>query len=199
MQPDGTGPARLVAVWGLSGLPALLAGLGLLWPRLREGETDPLRYLRAGHLGRRFAVEFGVGNASTQLAVVGLGLFATPLAVGALRGATTLFGPMNVLFNSATAFGPPLLGRVGGARRKARAAAGVGVALAAVAAAGPWCSVLPDGAGRAAARRHLGPRPCTCCPPPAASTRPSRWAPARCWRCACCVPGPPCRSRSSSP
>ncbi len=150
LQPEGTGPARLIVVWGLSGLPALLAGLGLARPRLRQGETDPLRYLRTGHLGRRFAVEFGVGNAGTQLAVVGLGLLATPLAVGALRGATTLFGPLNVLFNAVTGFGPPLLGRLGGARRTARVAVGIGALLAA--AAGCWAvvlGVLPDGAGRA--------------------------------------------------
>ena len=81
--------------------------------------------------------------------MVGLGLFAAPLAVGALRGATTLFGPMNVLFNSATAFGPPLLNRVRGTDRKVRATAVLAVALAAVAAA--WTTVLtllPDRIGR---------------------------------------------------
>lgn len=150
LQPDTSGPARLIAVWGLSGLPALLTALVLARPRLRDGGTDPLRYLRAGHLGRRFAVEFSVGNAGTQLAVVGLGLVATPLAVGALRGATTLFGPLNVLFNAVTGFGPPLLGRLDGARRAARVAAGTGAALAL--AAGGWAAVLcvlPGRAGRA--------------------------------------------------
>lgn len=112
-QPHGAGAARLIAVWGLSALPALALALWLLRSRTREaGDTGDAagpgasRYLRRGHLGRRFAVEFGVGNAGTQLAVVGLGLIANPLAVGALRGATTLYGPMNVLFNAATGFGP---------------------------------------------------------------------------------------------
>ncbi|WP_103884149.1 MATE family efflux transporter [Actinacidiphila yanglinensis] len=156
VQPHGTGAVRLVAVWGVSGVPALLVGAVLLRRRLRPapGEVRPpvdiRSYVRRGHLGQRFVVEFGVGNATSQLAVVGLGLFAAPLAVGALRGATTLFGPMNVLFNSATAFGPPLLNRVRGTDRKVRATAALAVMLAGVAVA--WTAVLmllPPHAGRA--------------------------------------------------
>ncbi|MCF6521864.1 hypothetical protein [Streptomyces sp. JJ36] len=140
LQPAGTGPARLVVVWGLSALPALLLGLALLAPLLRDARTEPVRLLRRGHLGRRFAVEFSVGNAGTQLAVIGLGVWASPLAVGALRGATTLFGPLNVLFNAATGFGPPLLTRAGGPARTARTAALAGGVLAGV--AGGWAAVL---------------------------------------------------------
>ncbi|WP_018556885.1 MULTISPECIES: hypothetical protein [unclassified Streptomyces] len=149
LQPHGTGPARLVAVWGLSAVPALLVGAALLAPRLRGTKADLRRFVRSGHLGQRFVVEYGVGNASSQLAVVGLGVFASQLAVGALRGTTTLFGPMNVLFNSATAFGPPLLGRVPGMRGQVRATAVLAAVLAGVAAG--WTAVLmalPDRAGR---------------------------------------------------
>ncbi|MGK5629100.1 hypothetical protein [Streptomyces sp. URMC 123] len=149
VQPQGAGPARLIAVWGVSALPALLVGAALLAPRLRGAPTDPRRFLRRGHLGRRFVVEFAVGNASSQLAIVGLGLFASQLAVGSLRGATTLFGPMNVLFNASTAFGPPLLNRIGSTGRTIRATAALAAALAAVAAG--WAGALiavPDGAGR---------------------------------------------------
>ncbi|HEY5835881.1 hypothetical protein [Streptomyces sp.] len=148
-QPQGAGAARLVAVWGVSALPALVVGGALLWPRVKDAPVDVGGYLRRGHLGRRFVVEFGVANAAGQLAVIGLGLFAAPLAVGALRGATTLFGPMNVLFNSATAFGPPLLGRVRGTDDKVRATAVLGIALAWTAVA--WTVVLmllPDHVGR---------------------------------------------------
>ncbi len=135
LQPRHASPARLVAVWGLSALPALLLGLALLRPLvagtvLTWGQLR--RYLRRGHLGMRFVVEFAVGNASSQLAVLGLGLFADPLAVGALRGATTLFGPLNVLFNSVNAFGPPVLGRLGGRRATIRAAGGLGAVLGVV-------------------------------------------------------------------
>lgn len=149
MQPQQAGPARLVTVWGLSVLPALALGLTLLLPLLRDADTAPRNCLRRGHLGRRFAVEFSAGNAGTQLAVIGLGLWASPLAVGALRGATTLFGPVNVLFNAVTGFGPPLLARTGGRARTARAAAVTGGVLAALAAG--WGVVLllvPDGTGR---------------------------------------------------
>ncbi|GGT12725.1 hypothetical protein [Streptomyces purpureus] len=148
-QPHHASPGRLVAVWGLSALPAVLLALALLRPYTAGRPGDVRSYLRRGHLGRRFVVEFAVGNASSQLAVLGLGLFASPLAVGALRGASTLFGPLNTLFNSVNAFGPPLLGRLGGKRATGRAAAALGAALATVALG--WAAVLyvlPDHLGR---------------------------------------------------
>ncbi|MDT0429704.1 MATE family efflux transporter [Streptomyces salyersiae] len=148
-QAHGAGAARLVLVWGLSALPALLLSAALLH---RRTAGMPLRIrplLRPGHLGRRFVVEFGVGNATSQLSVLGLGAVGSPLVVGALRGATTLFGPLNVLFTSATSFGPPLLGRLDGDRRRVRATAALAAVLAATAAA--WTTVLallPGTAGR---------------------------------------------------
>nr|WP_168530776.1 hypothetical protein [Streptomyces sp. RPA4-2]QIY65209.1 hypothetical protein HEP85_30915 [Streptomyces sp. RPA4-2] len=149
-QPRHAAPGMLVAVWGLSAvLSLLLLGLRLLWPHVRGARADLLPYVRRGHLGQRFVVEFAVGNASSQLAVLGLGLFAAPLAVGALRGATTLFGPLNVLFNSVNAFGPPLLGRLGGRRATTRAAAALGLVLSVVGLAwGLVLYALPDHVGR---------------------------------------------------
>ncbi|MGW6850853.1 hypothetical protein ACWGCK_19130 [Streptomyces virginiae] len=149
LQPEGASAGRLVIAWGLSALPALALGLWLLRPYVRGARADLRPYLRRGHLGQRFVVEFAVGNGSSQLAVLGLGVFATPLAVGALRGATTLFGPLNVLFNSANAFGPPVLGRLGGKRATVRATAALGLVLAAVGAG--WATalyLLPDRLGR---------------------------------------------------
>jgi hypothetical protein len=151
VQPYGTGPGRMVLVWGLSALPALALSL-LLLRRLTRGAPGarPRALLQRRHLGRRFAVEFSVGNAASHSAIIGLGLFANALAVGALRGATTLFGPMNVLFNAATGFGPPLLRRYPGPHHQARAAATAGGTLAALAAALTGVlTLLPDGAGRA--------------------------------------------------
>ncbi|WP_258037155.1 hypothetical protein [Streptomyces sp. SM14] len=151
LQPHGSEPSRLVLAWGLSALPALLLGGWLLARATRGARPTPLTApLRRDHLGRRFAAEYGVGQAGTQLAVIGLGLFANPLAVGALRGATTLFGPLNVLFNAANGFGPPQLNRLHAPENKARAAALAAGALAAVAAC--WAVVLllvPGSAGRA--------------------------------------------------
>lgn len=149
VQPYGAGAARLVAVWGLSALPALLLSAVLLHRRTAGAPLKVRPLFRRGHLGRRFAVEFGVGNATSQLSVLGLGAVGNPLVVGALRGATTLFGPLNVLYTSATSFGPPLLGRLGSRRRQVRAAAGLGAVLAATAAL--WATglaLLPDAAGR---------------------------------------------------
>lgn len=148
-QVYGASPARLITVWGLSALPALLLSAALLH-RSTAGAPLVLRpMLRRGHLGQRFTVEFGVGNATSQLSVLGLGAVGNPLLVGALRGATTLFGPLNVLFTSATSFGPPLLGRITEERRRIRATAALAGALAAT--AGLWATVLallPDSAGR---------------------------------------------------
>ncbi|MFE5934389.1 hypothetical protein ACFQ69_03350 [Streptomyces sp. NPDC056470] len=140
LQPHGSSPARLVLVWGLSALPAALLGLALLHPYVRRQPWSLRRHLSKDHLGRRFVVEFAVGSASSQLAVLGLGLLASPLVVGALRGATTLFGPLNTLFTSVNAFGPPLLGRAGGRRATVRAAAGLAAVLALVALG--WAGVL---------------------------------------------------------
>ncbi|MFF4009661.1 hypothetical protein [Streptomyces sp. NPDC001717] len=148
VQPEGASAGRLVLVWGVSALPALALGLFLLRPFVRGRRADLRPYLRRGHLGQRFVVEFAVGNGSSQLAVLGLGVFATPLAVGALRGATTLFGPLNVLFNSANAFAPPFLGRLRGKRATVRATALLGLALAGIGAG--WGAVLyalPDRVG----------------------------------------------------
>ncbi|MFC8593938.1 MATE family efflux transporter [Streptomyces atroolivaceus] len=150
VQAYGATPARLILVWGLSALPALLLS-GVLLHRATSGAAPLLLrpMLRRGHLGQRFAVEFGVGNATGQLSVLGLGAVGNPLLVGALRGATTLFGPLNVLFTSATSFGPPLLGRIGDERRRVRATAGLAAVLAATATL--WATalaLLPERAGR---------------------------------------------------
>ncbi|MEU2718538.1 hypothetical protein [Streptomyces sp. NPDC007205] len=150
IQPHSASPARLVAVWGLSALPALLTGALLLAPPLRGLPTDLRQPLRRDHLGRRFALEFAVGNAFSQLAIVVLGLFADPLAVGALRGATTLFGPLNVLFNAATAFGPPILCRCRTVAGQIRVTATLAAVLAGVVAL--WTVVL------AALPEHVGRR-----------------------------------------
>ncbi|WP_436982378.1 hypothetical protein [Streptomyces sp. enrichment culture] len=149
--PAGPGAATLVLAWGLSALPALGLASRLLYRATANaaGRPRPAALLARGHLGQRFVVEFGVGNASSQLAIIGLGALANPLAVGALRGAGTVFGPLNVLFNTATGFGPPLLGEQRSGAGKARTAALAGGALAAVAAL--WAlllSVLPDSWGR---------------------------------------------------
>ncbi|MFI9626117.1 hypothetical protein [Streptomyces sp. NPDC052042] len=148
-QPHGTPAARLVLVWGLSALPALLFSAVLLHRTTAGTPSRPGELLRRGHLGRRFVVEFGVGNATGQLSVLGLGAVGDPLVVGALRGATTLFGPLNVLFGSATGFGPPLLGRLPSARHRVRATAVLAAVLAGTAVLWATASaLLPDGAGR---------------------------------------------------
>ncbi|THA71430.1 hypothetical protein E6P78_05745 [Streptomyces sp. A0958] len=149
VQPHGAPAARLIAVWGLSALPAFLLSAAALHRRTAGCPVALRPLLRKGHLGRRFVVEFGVGNATSQLSVLGLGAVGNPLVVGALRGATTLFGPLNVLFTSATGFGPPLLGRLATDRLRVRASAALAAVLALTAAG--WATVLallPGSVGR---------------------------------------------------
>lgn len=150
VQPPDASAARLVLCWGAAALPALAVALPGVAAHTRGAAAAPRRLLARGHLGRRFVVEFGVGNAASQTAIVVLGLVTGPLAVGALRGAATLFGPLNVLCTSATAFGPPLLNRLRpGAAATTRATAGLAAVLG-VTAAG-WALTLlalPDTVGR---------------------------------------------------
>lgn len=149
VQPHGTPAARLVIVWGLSALPAFLLSAAVLHRRTAGTPVRLRPLLGKGHLGRRFVVEFGVGNATSQLSVLGLGAVGNPLVVGALRGATTLFGPLNVLYTSATGFGPPLLGRLATDRLRVRATAALAAVLALTAAGwATFLALLPGSAGR---------------------------------------------------
>ncbi|MBW1601132.1 hypothetical protein JJV70_03240 [Streptomyces sp. JJ66] len=148
-QPDGASPARLVLAWGLAALPSAVVAAALLHRPLAGAATSLRPYLRRGHLGQRFAVEFAVGNGAGQLAVLGLGVVGSPLAVGALRGASALFGPLNVLFGAANGFGPPLLARLGGSRSVVRATLLLGGVLAATGALwGTAWWLLPEDWGR---------------------------------------------------
>lgn len=149
VQPEGSSAGTLVLGWGLSAFPAVLFGVVFLLRRPVDGRLDVAPLLRGNSLGRRFVTEYAVGNAASQVSVVTLGVVADKLAVGALRGATTLLGPLNVLFNATTAFGPPQLARLPSARRVVRATSFVAVVLGAVAVT--WTGVLlllPEAVGR---------------------------------------------------
>lgn len=140
--------SRMVLVWGISTIPALVVSLSLLARHVARPRGIRGAMLGRGYLGRRFALEFLVGNGASQITVLGVGAFGTPLAVGALRGASTLFGPLNVLFTASTSFGPPYLSRLSTPRQQIAAAGRIGGALAAVAAV--WATVivaLPSHAG----------------------------------------------------
>jgi hypothetical protein len=159
VQPPDASAARLVLCWGTAALPALAAALPAVAAHTRGAVAAPRGLLARGHLGRRFVVEFGVGSAASQTAIVVLGLVTGPLDVGALRGAATLFGPLNVLCTSATAFGPPLLNRLRpGTAATIRATAGLAAALVMTTAG--WTLTLlalPDTVGRSLLGDTWGP------------------------------------------
>ncbi len=106
-QPSGAGAARLLLAWG--GLGAARARGGAV----AAGAAHPGRGPGPGPLPApgppgppvRRRVRGGQRGQPAGRHRPG-GLLADPLAVGALRGAGTLYGPMNVLFNAATGFGP---------------------------------------------------------------------------------------------
>lgn len=95
---------NIIVVWGGAALFAL--GLGYLsvplWPRPPRLSDWVLEHRR---LIGPYTVEFVVINASLQIAYYFIGWIAGLRAVGALRAAQVLFGPLTVLFSSATIIG----------------------------------------------------------------------------------------------
>jgi hypothetical protein len=135
-----TTPAGSVLVWGVAAAVPLVVALVLVLPQLVRPDEPFRTVLRRGYLGRRFVVEFAVGNGSSQVAVLGIGAFGSAQAVGSLRGASTIFGPLNVLFTAATSFGPPYLSRMATVPAQVRAAGRIGIGLGGVALA--WAVVV---------------------------------------------------------
>lgn len=110
-------PFQISLLW----LAAVLASLIPMWAasrsKYRGVRSVPARYLRRQFLGFRFISEYLMVRATGQASILVLGGIATVAASGALRGISTLFGPVNVLFNAMAAFGVPIVRDLGKARR----------------------------------------------------------------------------------
>lgn len=101
LQLDLFGPARLVAGWGLVGIAA---GLVQMWvdrvvPALGEG----FAWVRTNRdLSVRYLADMVSGQGASLIASYVLAGVAGVAAVGAIRGAQTLFGPVNIVLLGST-------------------------------------------------------------------------------------------------
>lgn len=86
----------IVLVWGAAATVAALVGV-VQARTLPDPGSVPSWWRAHRDLSGRYAVEFAATSGASQAAVYGIGAISGLAAVGALRGADLLFGPMNVL------------------------------------------------------------------------------------------------------
>lgn len=141
--------AALVAVWGLSA--TIAAGVGLRQLRNRPRPRSARRWLSTHRdLWPRFVVEGVSSQGSWQIAVYAIGVVVSLEAVGAIRAAQTLLGPITVIFLAV-----PLVvlqelsrGRRGGETALIRDAVIIATGLAATALVwGGAMQLIPDDIG----------------------------------------------------
>jgi O-antigen/teichoic acid export membrane protein len=103
--------ALVVCSWAIGA--AVAAAAGCIQFRGTPLAADSTTWWKDhGDLGGRFALEHLGVTGGTQLTTYGLALFAGVAAVGSLRAAQVLFGPMNVLFLGASAITLPEAARL---------------------------------------------------------------------------------------
>ena len=106
----GGGAIELMVVWGAAA--AFAAVVGAVQARARphlRGGVDWLREHR--DLGTRLATDFALSQGAANLALILVGVVATLAAVGSIRGAQVLLGPVMMLFLALTSFALPVLSR----------------------------------------------------------------------------------------
>jgi O-antigen/teichoic acid export membrane protein len=144
-----TAPAAMLAAWGLATLPA--AVLGVVQVGARPSARAGVRFLRQHADISRFLVsEWIMVLGAAQVALLVVAWLGTTAQVGALRGAQTLLGPMNILGLGVFSFllrelvRHPLTSP--GSRRRFAAAVGGALAVASLLWGGVLM-VLPDRVG----------------------------------------------------
>lgn len=134
------GATAYLAIWGLSASVAAVVGAvqaGVL-PRLRAG---PVWIRDHRDIGLRFTGGFLINQGAFNSAYVVVAAIAGNAAVGAMRGAEVLFGPVRIFFSSIWTFALPLASaRVSAEKPIWRSA--VGVSLAATALALAWTALV---------------------------------------------------------
>ena len=149
---DVAGVAALVLAWG--GAAAAAAVLGLRQARIRPRPRRTARWLRAHRSLTGYLLgEFGVQQGAQQGVLLIISAVASLEAIGALRGAQVLLGPVTILQAAALSFAVPELSRrrhqltEGGWMRSAFAVSAVVTVLGF--AWGGLFLLAPDAVGRA--------------------------------------------------
>ena len=148
---DVTSPVAFTLVWAIGGAVSLAVGIlaGRLWPQWRGG----LRFLRRNlDLSRYMVVESAVVMGASQAVLLIIGIVSSPVDLGALRGAQTVLGPLNIIgFGVMGVLVPELVrrGRAGWTGHR-RAAMAVSVVLLAINVGwGGFLLLMPDAWGTA--------------------------------------------------
>lgn len=105
-----TGLHWLMGAWGLGALVSAIVGLAVL--RSRPLVTATLRWLREQRsLSKYLLAEYILGLGAVQVGILLVGVIAQESAVGALRAAQVLLGPLGILGTAAFQFAVPEVAR----------------------------------------------------------------------------------------
>lgn len=100
----------IFALWAVATAASLLPLVGVAREASRLARRLPWHAVFSrDYLGNRFIAEFAAVRASSQALTIFLGVLAGLAATGALRAASTLFGPINMLLSAVIAFAVPVL------------------------------------------------------------------------------------------
>lgn len=146
----GAGVGSLILAWGASA--TLAAAVGCLQAGQVPSIASATRWLRRHRdLWPRLGAELAAMTGSWQIVMFLIGALAGLAALGALRAAQTLLGPVSIVFLAAPLVAVPELSRRFSAGGKVlRTAAAISAGLATLALLGGVAvSALPDGLGQA--------------------------------------------------
>jgi len=146
---DSATVSTLVLAWGLTGNVAAI--LGAFQAHLLPTMNHPTRWLRAhSDLVPSFLVEFFAASGAQQAVLYIVAAFAGLAAVGAIRAALMVLGPLNILFSSARVVYIPEGVRLAGQSGRTLLRGMVAVSLILVLCATGWGTLLlllPDRVG----------------------------------------------------
>lgn len=107
---ERTGLDWLMGAWGVGALVSAVVGLALL--RVPPVVRATLSWLREQHdLARYLLAEYILGLGAAQVGILLVGVIAHESAVGALRAAQVLLGPLGILGTAAFQFAVPEIAR----------------------------------------------------------------------------------------
>jgi hypothetical protein len=140
---DTLGAVQVFGAWAAGGVAGLLAAAAPLRDIAKAADRSESK---GTNLGRRFLGEYVVTQGANQASVVALSGLAGVAATGAVRGTTTLFGPIGMIISVIPVLLVPPLRRLD-VRRRHRAYAGMCVFLSAVPLALVALLLTADGLG----------------------------------------------------